>query len=193
VKPLPPLAPSGLTASVSANLILLTWQDNSSNETIFYIERCEGVGCTNFASFASEWPDHPSYTDYSGLTGKTYRYRVRAYNDGGYSPYSNIASVLAGNPLPPAAPTGLTATALTRRSIRLAWTNGSTDQTEVRIERCKGLLCTNFSQVAAVVGTATSFTDTGLTVRTTYRYRVRAHGPLGDSLYSNTASARTRP
>jgi chitodextrinase len=191
-KPLPPLAPSNLTASLSGTLVVLTWQDNSSNESGFSIERCEGAGCTNFASVASQWPDFPSYSDYTALSGRTYRYRVRAYNDGGYSPYSNIASLLAGTPLPPPAPSGLTATALTRRSIGLTWTNGSSGQTEVRVERCQGSGCTNFSQVAAVAGTATTFTDLGLTPWTTYRYRVRAHGALGDSPYSNTASARTK-
>jgi hypothetical protein len=170
---------------------MLTWQDNSSNETVFYIERCEGTGCTNFANLASQWADYPSYTDYSALSGRTYRYRVRAYNDGGYSPYSNIVSIVAGVSNPPPAPSGLTARPLSRSSIGLTWTNGSTDQTEVRVERCNGLGCTNFSQLAAVGGTATTFTDTGLAARTTYRYRVRAHSALGDSLYSNAASART--
>ena len=95
--PSPPAAPSGLTASQSGTLVVLTWQDNSSNETVFYIERCQGVGCTNFGSFvATQWPNVPSYTDYSAVTGQSYSYRVRAYNSGGYSAYSNIASILVG-------------------------------------------------------------------------------------------------
>ena len=111
VNPLPPVAPSALTASLSGYLVMLSWQDNSSNETAFYIERCEGAGCTNFASLASQWADNPSYTDYSAISGRTYSYRVRAYNAGGYSPYSNIASILAGPGDQVAAPTNLTATA----------------------------------------------------------------------------------
>jgi PKD repeat protein len=95
--PSPPAAPSGLTVLQSGFLVQLTWQDNSSNETVFYIERCQGVGCTNFASFiATQWPNVPSYTDYSAVTGESYSYRVRAYNSGGYSPYSNIASIRVG-------------------------------------------------------------------------------------------------
>jgi PKD repeat protein len=78
-------------------LVVLTWQDNSSNETVFYIERCQGVGCTAFESFiATQWPNVPNYTDYSAVTGQRYSYRVRAYNSGGYSAYSNIASILVG-------------------------------------------------------------------------------------------------
>lgn len=192
VNPLPPAAPSELTAAVSGYLVQLAWQDNSSNETAFHVERCEGGGCTSFASLASQWADWPSYTDYSALSGRTYRYRVRASNAGGYSPYSNIATILAGpSEAPPAAPTKLTANALGSSSIGLKWTNGSTGQTEVRIERCEGNRCTSFTHVAALPGTATTFTDSGLAARTTYTYRVRAHGALGDSPYSSTASART--
>ena len=91
----------------------------------------------------------------------------------------------------PSAPTGLTATALSRSAIRLNWTNGATNQTEVRIERCTGSNCTTFAQVATVAGTATTFTDTSRASRTTYSYRVRAHNAAGDSPYSNVASART--
>ena len=190
--PLPPAAPSGLTASNSGNLIVLAWQDNSSNETAFYIERCQGVDCTNFANFATQWPNAPSYTDYAVLAGQSYSYRVRAYNAGGYSPYSNIASIVAGaGNQPPAAPKNLTATALTGSSIGLKWTNGTTNQTEVRIERCQGSNCTNFAQITTVAGTATTYTDLGLKTNTTYRYRVRAHSSAGDSPYSNIASTRT--
>ena len=71
------------------------------------------------------------------------------------------------------------------------WTNSTTNQTEVRVERCTGSACTNFVQVGAVAGTATTYTDTGRASRTTYTYRVRAHNASGDSPYSNTASART--
>ena len=41
-------------------------------------------------------PTSPTYTDYSVIAGQSYSYRVRAYNAGGYSPYSNIASIVAG-------------------------------------------------------------------------------------------------
>jgi PKD repeat protein len=193
VNPLPPAAPSGLTASPSGFLVLLAWQDNSSNETVFSIERCEGRGCLNFAVLATQGPDVPNYTDYSALSGQSYSYRVRASNAGGSSPYSNIASIVAGVASSvPAAPTNLKATALTGGAIGLKWTNGTTDQTEVRIERCLGAVCTNFAQVAALAGTATAFTDSGLMARTTYRYRVRAHNAAGDSPYSSTAGARTK-
>ena len=100
-------------------------------------------------------------------------------------------SIVVTAALPPAAPTNLTATALGRSSIGLQWTNGTADQTQVSVERCRGSGCTAFAQVATLPGAATTFTDSGLSPRTTYRYRVRTHNAAGDSPYSNTASART--
>lgn len=72
-----------------------------------------------------------------------------------------------------------------------SWTNPTTDQSEVRVERCKGSGCMNFTQVATLPGSATGFSDTGLNARTTYSYGVRAHNAAGDSAYSNTVSVRT--
>jgi PKD repeat protein len=185
----PPAAPSNLTASILGMLVTLTWQDNSSDETAFFIERCEGAGCTAFAPLYEMPPNFTGFTDYTVAAGQSYGYRVRASSPAGYSPYSNIARALA--PGLPVAPTSLTATALSRTSIGLTWKNGTTDQTEVRVERCAGTGCSSFVEVASVPGTATSYTDRGLAARTVYRYRVRAYNPLGGSGASNVVSVRT--
>ena len=50
--------------------------------------------------------------------------------------------------------------------------------TGYRVERCQGSTCTNFAQVGTP--TATSFSDTGLSAATTYRYRVRAADAAGN-------------
>ena len=91
----------------------------------------------------------------------------------------------------PGAPLNLTATAASRSSIVLTWTNASTDQSWVWVERCKGTDCTRFLLVKTLAGTATSFTDTKLSPGTTYVYRVRAANVVGKSPYSNLASGRT--
>ena len=62
--------------------------------------------------------------------------------------------------------------------------------TGYRVERCTGSSCTNFAQIATP--TTTSYSDTGRTASTTYRYRVRAADAAGNlSSYSSTASAPT--
>ena len=61
--------------------------------------------------------------------------------------------------------------------INLTWT-ASTDNVAVtgyRIERCQGAGCSSFAEIAAPAGTATQFSDAGLTRRArSTRYRVRA-------------------
>jgi hypothetical protein len=87
-----PLAPTDLAATaVSKSQISLAWTDNATNETGFYIERCKGSTCTNFARIATVGANVTTYAN-TGLSRNTaYRYRVRAYSAGGNSAYSNIA------------------------------------------------------------------------------------------------------
>ncbi len=58
------------------------------------------------------------------------------------------------------------------------------------MERCQGAGCTTFAQVGTPTGT--TFSDTGLTANTTYRYQVRAVDAAGNlSAYSSIATATT--
>jgi serine protease AprX len=92
---------------------------------------------------------------------------------------------------PPAAPSGLTATAISSSQINLAWTDNANNETGFKIERCTGAGCSNFAQIATVGADVTTFPNTSLTASTSYSYRVRATNAGGDSAYSNTASATT--
>jgi len=93
VVPVVPAAPSNLVATaVSRTQINLSWVDNSSDETGFKIERCKNAGCTNYAQISQVAANVTTFAD-TGLTrNTTYRYRVRAFNAGGNSAYSNAAS-----------------------------------------------------------------------------------------------------
>jgi len=86
-------APSQLDATaVSRSEIRLRWQDNAGTEDGFRIERCARTGCTAFAQIAVVGHDVTSYLD-SGLARNTaHSYRVRAFNAGGVSTYSNTAT-----------------------------------------------------------------------------------------------------
>src|SRR4029453_9199926 len=109
------------------------------------------------------------------------------------------ATASAGAPAPaptadpaaaPAAPANLNASALSSSRIGLQWTNKSSTQTVVAIERCAAP-CSRFSEIARVAGTATSFTDSGLAARKSYSYRVRAQNAAGWSPYSASVTAKT--
>lgn len=94
-----------------------------------------------------------------------------------------------GTTQPPAAPTGLTATAASSSQINLAWTDAANNETGFRIERATGTGA--FAEIATVGANVTSYQSGGLTASTAYSYRVRATNSAGNSAYSNTASATT--
>jgi hypothetical protein len=88
-----PAAPTNLAATVlSRSQINLSWMDNADNETGFRILRCKGSSCTNFALIATLGANVTSYADTKLTANTTYRYRVYAYNAGGDSGFSNVAT-----------------------------------------------------------------------------------------------------
>jgi pectate lyase len=186
-----PAAPGGLGASaVSSSQINLSWSDNSSNEDGFRVERSsDGV---NFSEVGTTGSNATTFASTGLAASTTYHYRVRAYNSGGNSAYSNNASATtqagSGGTLP-AAPTGLSATAVSNSQINLAWTDNASNETGYRIERSSD--GTNFSEIATTGAGVVSYANTGLTASTAYSYRVRAYNGTGNSGYSNTASATT--
>jgi hypothetical protein len=195
--PIPPLAPSGLTAAaINSHRIDLAWTDNSDNETSFKIERCTGAGCgldpLNFAPLASVGSNVTTYSDTTVVPSTTYDYQVKASNAGGDSLPSNTAEASTPAPNPPAAPSNLSATAVSSSQINLAWQDNSGNEDGFKIERCTGSGCTNFTQIAQVGANVTAYGDMGLSPSTTYTYRVTAFNGDGDSAPSNTAEATTQ-
>ncbi len=93
---LPPAAPDGLTVTgVSQTQIGLMWNDHSSDETAFRVERSPD-GIHEWAEIGTAGANQTSYQD-SGLTcSASYAYRVRAFRstDQQYSPYSNVTSTV---------------------------------------------------------------------------------------------------
>lgn len=81
-----PNAPSGAAAlqPVAGANIVVSWSDNSSDETGFRIECSENSGVyffvTNRGANSVNYSHSYPYTD-----GYSYRYRIRAYNGAGYS------------------------------------------------------------------------------------------------------------
>jgi fibronectin type 3 domain-containing protein len=186
-----PNAPTGLSAALTGpTSVRLTFRDNSSDEKGFKVERSSDDGQT-FTEIATLNPNSTSTAQFvdSGLDpDTTYLYRVRAFNDGGTSGYSNTARVVTA----PTAPNGLTASAVSNTEIRVFWSDNSLTETGFKIERSKDNGKT-FTQVGRVGAGTTEFLDTKLAGNTAYTYRVRATNASGDSDYSNTATATTLP
>ena len=154
----PPAVPGSLSATaVSSTQINLTWADSDSTEQGFKIERCTGVDCSDFAQIGTVVANVTSYSNTVLAASTSYSYRVRAYNAAGDSGYSGTASAVThAAPAPPAAPTNLTATAVSKSQIDLTWTDNASNETGFYIERCKGATCTNFARIATVGEDVTS-------------------------------------
>jgi hypothetical protein len=194
----PPTAPGtpALTV-VSSTQINLSWTAATDNVGVtgYFVERCAGASCSNFAQAGT--PATTSFND-TGLTASTtYSYRVRATDAAtNLGPYSVTASATTQTPLdtqPPTAPGTPVLTVVSSTQINLTWP-AATDNVAVTgyfVERCSGAGCTTFAQVASPA--ATSFNDTALTPSTSYSYRVRARDAANNlSAYSGTATALTQ-
>lgn len=91
---------------------------------------------------------------------------------------------------PPAAPSGLNATAISSSQINLAWTDNANNEDGFKIERSADGV--NFTQIATALAGVTAYSDTGLAASTPYHYRVFAYNMAGNSAApSNVASATT--
>ncbi len=195
-------APSGIAAtavsSAQINVTLDSVYDTTTygNYQVSEIERCAGVGCTNFALIgtmvnAPRWANYPD----AGLApGTSYSYRFRVNTSLGYSLYSTIATaVTPAGPVvtPPAAPGSLTAVA-SRTSVTLNWADKSNNEDLFQLERCQGSGCTAFALVQQLNPNVTTATDSFLKRSTNYRYRVRAINAAGASAYSNEVAVKTK-
>jgi len=87
----------------------------------------------------------------------------------------------------PSAPTGLDANALSSSMVQLAWANVSAFQENVEVWRKIGVSGT-YEQIALIAGSATTYTDTGLSPGTEYFYQVRASDLAGRSSFSEEAN-----
>lgn len=188
----PPSAPSSLaTIVISSTQIDLSWNDNSSNEDDFKLER--STDGNTFAPLVTLGANVTNYNDTGLLPSTQYWYRVKAHNSAGDSNYSNVAfaTTQAAPVIPPAAPTGLIATAASSSVINLIWTDNSNNEIEFWIERSINNNV-NFVQIATVAAGVSSYSNIGLTANTTYFYRVRASNTAGQSGFSNEVNATTQ-
>src|SRR5262249_48659845 len=119
-----------------------------------------------------------------------YCFTVSAYDNAGNQSAQTASSCATTLDVAPAAPSALTATAISPSQINLAWTDNSNNETSFKIERATAL-AGPFSQIATATAGSTSYQNTSLSASTTYYYRVRASNAVGDSAYTATANATT--
>ena len=129
-----------------------------------------------------------SYTNTGAKAGTTYYYRVKACNDAGLSPYSNIVSGKVKSVTPkPSAPVVKIGNSASSGKPMLTW-NAVSGATSYKVYRATSQNGT-YSLLGTV--TATSYTNTGAKAGVTYYYKVKAVNSAGESAFSNVVSGKT--
>jgi len=90
-------------------------------------------------------------------------------------------NVTANFAAPPAAPEILSATAQTGKSIKISWTDKSTNENGFKVYRWDGKSSTTVVKIGSLSSNSTSYTNTGLTSGTQYCYYVAAYNDAGET------------
>jgi hypothetical protein len=185
-----PTAPSGLTLTVvSTTSLLLTWTDNSRDESGFRIYRStDGTTYTKIKRVGIHLGiGTVTWTD-TGLTlGTLYYYKVGAYNADGENKTA-AASATTGTVVVLAAPTSLTVVPLQGTKNEVNFTNASIGEDYHCIERKTG--SGSYSEIVQLATGTTHYLDEGLTAGTTYTYKVRdLSGTATYGAYSSEVAA----
>ena len=133
-----------------------------------------------------------SFTHSGNIEGVTYRYRVRAHNAAGESPWSE--TLTASRTLAPPAPTGLT-TEVSGSLITLSWTaptTGIVDSYEVEygVRDSGETSASTIDAEGAGDADWTGFEHIGAQGDVTHRYRVRSVNSAGTSPWAGPVEAR---
>jgi hypothetical protein len=185
-----PAAPTWLRVStVSQTRLDLLWQDNSTNESGFKVERKEGC-CGPWTLLPSAPANATTYQSTGLKCGTTYAYRVWAFSGGCESAKTNEAAAATSACTVPAAPSWLRVTPISSSRIDLRWDDNSTNEDGFSIERKQGC-CGPWTPLPAAPANATTYQSTGLACGTSYAYRVRAFNAAGSSNPANEAATTT--
>jgi len=176
--PAAPQAPSGTNATPGgSNWVSISWVDNATNETGARVERSVDGGATWQTAVTIYGENITSATDYGRTTEQQVCYRIIAFNALAVSAPSNMDCTT-----PPAAPTGLTATAVDNHTVDLAWTDNSTVEDGYEVQRARE--GEPWGPAADLPANSKSYRDV-VTSDAAYWYMIRAKKDGGYSYSSN--------
>jgi uncharacterized delta-60 repeat protein len=184
-----PNAPSGLTLSLDAPSkpgIMVTWTDNSDNETYFLVQRSVENN-TQFTGVIQT--TNTGYMDLNVQYNQTYYYRVRSLNSTGFSEFTEEMSINTGSPAGNA-PTEVTAEALTHSSVKITWKDNHSSEISYNLYRSQNPT-SGFTEFVNMAANSTEYVNTNLTELTTYYYKVRVRHTTSTYTESSVVSVTT--
>lgn len=175
-----PDAPTAVTVDgQTATSLSLSW-DDASNEWGYTLSRM-GPGETDYTKIATLGMDVHSFTDSGLVADAIYHYSVAAYNNVGVSTAVTTDGTTTAIPVPPVAPSGLSATDVRATAVDIIWTDNSDNEESFSVQYCKtpadGTFC--FLTVETVAAGSTTYTITGMDAATSYDIRVCANNAAG--------------
>ena len=163
-----PAQMTGLKAkSKTNNTVTLQWNKNATADSVF-IEKYDGSKWVNVKKLSAGFT---TYTVRKLSSGRTYRFRVRAYRAGEYSGYTYLNVNTR-----PYTTTGMKSKSVTKNSIVLQW-NKNTSADGYSIEKYDGKKWVQVKRYTS--NKSTTYTIKGLKARTTYKFRMRAYKTIG--------------
>ncbi|WP_165977805.1 phospholipase A2 [Nonomuraea diastatica] len=186
----PPGAPTGLTATAGTDgTIKLTWKAAERAGAYWVHRRDVTSGQTDFAK--SDAPVETTTATVDRLiSGNTYEFKVTAVGDGGEGPSGDVAKAVADVP-PPAAPTGVAATAGDGK-VTLTWPAVQTAGTYWVYQRDVTAGESTFVKLAYPAFEPRA--ELGLLTNAhTYEFKVSAENAGGEGKASAIVSARPMP
>lgn len=183
-----PTTPTGLKASgITDKQVQLTWNASTSSSNIAFY-RITRDGSTTVYVYAPLL----SWTDNSVSPGTSYSYFVTAIDDRGSQSLPStaiqvITQTEGGGTAPPTAPINLNSMSTTANKVSLMW-GASTGGYPLKHYS----LYRDGEQATTISASQTSYTDSGLTPGTTYRFFVAAEDTRGQlSVPSNVLNVTT--
>jgi glucose/arabinose dehydrogenase len=187
----PPAPPADLAAAAGDGRVDLTWSPNSEPDLAGYDVYRSTTSGSGYTKLNSSLVTASAYADTTATNGTTYYYVVTAVDTSNNpSSFSNQASATPTAPAdttPPAAPTGLTATA-SSSSVALDWANNvEADLAGYNVYRSQ-TSGSGYSKLNNSLIAGSAYTDATVVTGTTYHYVVRAVDTSGNES-GNSAQA----
>jgi RHS repeat-associated protein len=178
---LPPVAAAA--SNITYNSFKANWNiPIGANSYTLYVSTSSTFGTLLPGYPVTVTPGATNYATVSGLSPiSTYYYRVTATSSAGTTAVSNTITVTTPTGILPNAPTNIATIIAVNNSIKISWTDNSTNEDAFEVDRSVNGAA--YSKIVTLSVNNNQYFDINLIPGNTYTYRVRAINASGNSAY----------